>query len=1713
MTVETLNLILTLVFIGIFVFALIGGLVGLIKGIYKTTVKTIIKGVLVLIAVFVASPIASMLSTMDITNILKNFTEVEGSITLQSFIVNLLYEKLNISPINGMSIYETCILLANSIVAFVVFILELIIIQLFVSVISTIVYQCIIRWIIPVETKKEKKARLKAKKEGIISSGLEDEDGNVDGKKHRRKLHLYQWPGFLLGFAQQFVFVCILFMPLSSVCKIATKNKQLVTSVLSMTNSDNTELVDNIDGYLDCAAKSPLLSLVGVGDIDSKLISTATSVKSADGSKMDFLSLVNQVVDIASPTVEKGIISYDKALAKVTINLSALLSYETVDVLITQLIASPTVISLIPALIDVALNYVKGATLPIDQIDLKNINWGSINKDGTKEGELALISDIYKCIYSTAIEPMINKEENKFDFSRFSLKLSQLSQDDKNNLLQAFEDLGKMESVKRNMGILLSSVGSILNNSGFKLLSTNYEDYKEIDWGHDLKIIGGVIIDFFNLIGMDLTPNFKANEMLDKIIEAIKDPNKISTVVKLITGDNGLLSLQLFEKNCISIADLLDSAFNQIPSIQSYIGNVDFNYIFTEVIKTTDELRTEINSILDLAKSLFNDDSKISIDNLSSIDLKDQEVADQLASLLEKSRSSKIFESLFPSILKGLLFNDSINISSFLFGLSPYNFNYDDVDFIPSLSEIIKLLPSLVKMTDAFSDDGKTIDEKVESIDTSILKSLLNKVVNSKFFNSDQLTGETSNYQHNKNIATIINGLFNNDMFKQLNIKTPSNETLLNIDWGTGENDGKEIDRICKIFDDIKDMKLASLLSENDSISLDKLPAGKDISKLISDGMDSQLLSDSIVSLIDKSLNDYFKKIGIPLSLNEMRNFMWKEDSDSLGEIIDLLKKIDLDNFDINTLDVNIINCLLTRLYGTNIVRTSSDSEDPFGYLIFSILKNQKSLAEGYFNYSSFILENVKIDNYEKKWNKDITPIKVSIEGYTSTIDTDGKFTITGDGEIAYLCEFLDITKNKLTQGIVSLNEIIAPLFDRDTHLAFKSSVIRNIFLSICTDYQFNYDANQLPVEYKDFICSIDFEKIRHITDEDEFNNDVKFLGIIDDLLSDTDKTSNKKMITEMMENITQLKVNGVEKVISTDPESKYYNVTYICKLYEILDSIFESNLMQTVKAGHKLSPTQEFFKMIVDKLDAWNTVTLQDNNNIEKEAFDSILQTIDGQAEWTNECSVLKSLIEAIQGTNMDEVSDFDLTKLNGETVGGILNAANRSKALHKLPISIIKSLCNKIGVEQLTYSDGKKIHELPFEKYSSLEGDGSEAIAYWKHDIDLFVQLCFGDEQLLDATGNKIYKGVLEIIRDEDGGNGDLNNLKFDQLTTTFLYYLGSMNLFKDTRSYLAYNLMANYGSNDFKISQLFTTATNAPYGENKAVYRIEELLYNNQKLFDAQGKLDKEKAINDLLMLDDVFDYVLSSAELASKITSGDISQLDIDFEYMNNCCYKLSGNELYRCDFASEMVAGFETTLINNQNFSSYFSLLNIDLYTDDYKYINSIEGRFFNGMVKYITTTPQSYSYQFGSVSQNIPYYTKAQLQDIFDLLGNESPIYSNTPAVLPEPHSADYTDQSQYEEDYRKYLYSVKRYNHYSQYSPLHTYFKTLPLYSSSCNSKMANDLIDLIKLITVKDNSIQSPNNPIKTINDLITDIETTIQTQSYNSLYNTYINIQNIE
>jgi hypothetical protein len=1516
MTPETLNTILILIFVAVILLTLLGGIIGFFKGIYKTALKSIVKTILTVILIFLSPTFAVLLGNINIQGIVHS----DSSITFQTYLANLITDTGFFSPVNAISVYSTAFAISTSLISFGVFFMGMVLIELFSSLLTGIIYNGIFRWFLPVETKKQRRLKKKNKNLSLLKNGLVDEDGKVLDKP-KKSWPLLRIPGALLGAIQEFVFVVILLSPLTVLASTAINNQKGIDNVLSSMDVDQ-ENITLFDSYLKSVDDSLIYKMISNSRFDSLIIDRATQV-TVQGNGVSFSKLVDSTFELANPLLENGTISYDKASKSLTINYATLMSFTTVDSILDTIVANPMLLALVPPLIDSAITTASGNFFALNQLDFTKVDVSS---------DISLLKDIYSLVYDSGVKPLIDGTD--INVNNYVIKVSQFSDEDISDYVGAVRKFGQMDSVKNNLAVIFSSLGIVLNSKGLDIFPTEVSAYSSIDWSEDLSTLVNIVLRLFRLLNMDIKANMDVAAFKENLMSCLQDKSKREEIHKYICSSDdfkGLLDTSLF--SVLSVPNILKSTFSSIPSIFEYTQAIDYEKILGSYDRN--DYKKEFDIIFSMMDLIFAEDSKIDLTHIIQTDLSDEETVQQLVRLLNIAKESSIFSSMYSPLMKSLLFNNDFMFDNYLFGLTPYNFNYDSENFIEDFTNLLSLMPSIQKMIRNITDSSLTREQKIESLDVDTIERLLLIVTSSDFFNSDQMTGASSQKQKNVNIHTLLTNLFNSDMFSKLQLDVPDVQSMSSIRWETTSQGRGEVSILCQILEDLK--KNPKLFSSSSS-GLKDVEDTDALADMVKTGLDSKLFSDSILKIIDQSLNQYLEKIGFHLTLSEMRNELWKEDCDEIADILFLLKGMDEDDFDLLTIPVDRLNALLTALYQTNMIQSNTTYSDPFGYVIYTFC--QKQGFSSLFNISNLDLSLFELTD-TTQWSAVKTKVEFTNEdslGTTKSID------LTSEGEIWNLCSLVKLLQ-AYGKDIFSRKDVPLEFFD-DLSQNVNSVVIRRLLSRILGNMVSSMDV---PDVLKEFVSSIDFSLMESMS-ETEAKKELLILKHLYQFTKKNDKGGTYFSI--LIEDFYQLSSN--ESILNVQDDTKSMEDD----LYQIIDELTSSKLMTSTKVGYTLSPIQNFLSTMIKKMNLTDGVTLMENESLKDASLKSILLQID-QNNLLEEMNSLKSIIHQLQGLSSNLEIGKTLTK---DKASLLLEEMNSSILFHRYPISLIKQSFERLDLVSYVKDPHtlKVLHPL---EYLVHLGTSAEDISYWKNDIECLLNVAY------DTNGiSSLFTSDLS-----------LSSLKFDSssLSLHFIYYLGKMNLLSKSRSYLVYNLINHSVDDNHSLADVMTKAKNAPYGENESVYRLEELYFQNPKLLDSNGQLDETKALHDLDMLQNVLSLVVTKMDqLSNDLDPG------IDFAKLMSDTLEIDSNGIfYRSDLCSELVAGGLSLLDDNPNYISYLTLLKsdpaLDFYSDDYFLVNPVEGDGLNAIVKLINR------------NSTATYFSYEELLSLAELLGRE----------------------------------------------------------------------------------------------------------------------------
>ncbi len=1532
-------LLLVVVFLG----ALFGALAGFRKGFYKTTAKTILKVILVIVAVCLAVPVSNLISNIEIgalNTLWSNRNGGSGELnppTLQNFVSAYLRNRTGLSPRNGMSVYQRAWNLASSLIAIFVFFIERIVIQIVISLLTAIVYNGIFRWIIPAESKSEWKERRKKKKMSSLTSGMTNEDGSVSAKKTRKKWHLLRFPATVLGAVQEFIFVCLLISPLTGLCRRAINNKEVVNQLLS----DDEDAKTKANDVMDAVSESALYKRNGINEWDLALLNKASEFESAGGVKVSFSGLVDSVLDVAKPVLDKNAISYN-ATAGFVINYSALLSTGTVTSLLTTLAQNKQIMALVPSLIEAATSSLTGTNFPVQELDRKDIQW---------DKDINALSGIYQSRYDYIIKPIITTD-NKIDTSKLSLDPTKRDDETIESLANDIGTLGSRDIVKKNRPVILAYAGRYRSGQGINILPTNADEYKDVNWDSEFKILFKNVLSLARTLNLKFDNSTNYNALPDIIREGLGDESKFSKIQECLLGSAGNLGIR--DRNIfklVSVPDRMRSLVSLIPGISKYAKQIDFNSVLGDA-----NIKSEISSRFDIRKPLFAKDSPIDLSHIDKIDLSDDSTVETLSLVFKKASNSSVFSQLLPIVSKAFFFNSDFDFKSYRFSLTPYCFNYDDNDFLNHREEVLLVRPKRRKMVKSRNDNTLTESQKIQAIDTETIHKLLSIVVSSDFFNSNKETGITSEEQKNANLYYFLKGLFSSDRFQNFRFTLPSLNERSEIQWEDNNGDG-EITRLCKILDYAKENS-DFIFSEDRKLS--KIKNFDAVASLIETGRESDLVRPCALEIIDQSLNTYLKNLGINISFNDRRNNVWNDDAKRIAEILDLLKEVDLNSFDFASLDTERLNAMLTLLSERNLIKISNQEKDPFGYALYKRLISQDARKKRGLDSTRDI--NLFTATDSDPW-----------VGTKANVEIDGKdFQIDTTGRISAICSLMkaiqEVGINNLSSG-----KIPAGFFQNENLVkAFDSSFIRKIFVSFLKTSRSQINLKDRNIQSMDFI---EFD-ILESRSKDEFRKTLNFIDFLYQFSNG--KIDGKSKIAVRRSNPFQWKTTKAYPEI-TDASDPHYGETFQDVFDYRIDQRTSLDLFTYRKEGHLFAPISYLLKNLISQRNRTDLRTRHQGD----EALNGLFASVTKE-QWLDEGTHRKTIVDKRQGRTKDTISIKDRTYA---VASSLLGERNKSRIFHRVPITRMEESRKQVGIDALLADPdtGKIVHPLNFNVHLGLK---KEDIEFWANEIENALQMVLGENSI---------RNLLK------GEGMSLNNASLDKINLSFLYYLGKRQIFKDSRSYLFYNLVNRLTSDSIKDTgksvSLFALSSNTPYGESQKAYRIEELFFSNPKLL-VNGELDKEKSFADLARVKAVLSGIFSELPKIIDSNAENFKNIEFDFETMAYNCFKLEkdGSTIYRSDFASEVFAGTRNAFFQNPNVVNVLgnNQTGYDFYANDHFLVNPKEGRALNGLISFVKATPSQKTITIPSAGeQHIPYYSKETLKTIYPLFGDSNPQVNN----------------------------------------------------------------------------------------------------------------------
>ena len=1523
MSMSVASWIALLVFVVIILSSFLALAIGFYRGLFKTSIKTVVKLLFVILWLFITPVIAKNLVNIDLTKLnIPSFKVNEKEIVvtnLSETVSNIITALDFISPINGLSIYSFIVTVSELILCYGIFFVMMLISNLIVDLISLTIYNGVFRWFYQIESFRENLDRLnheKGYKENSkalsrLAKGLLNSDGTIYDKKEKHPL--LKIGGAVLGLITQFVFVLVVCSPITAIFRIADNNKESVFLFAKNLVPSRSDIIDEADDFIETISNSPLsklYTLPGGVHLDSLIMNQVASEK-IYGYKLNLESLISSITDVAKPIMTSDSITYQEGLSYVTYNFSTLLSVSTVDAVISSMLLpqNSSFYALIPPLIDVGLAMMSAnTTVSLDTLNFNNIDWSN---------DLKALKSIYELVYTEAIDSII---ENK-DISphNFYMSTSKYSDSKISTISEAARVVGSTDLIKNNAGNIINSLRTVLSAYGYDLFPDDVSQYNEIDWSNEFYILAKSFFRLLRLIDIDIQANMNFTQVQENLIDAFRDATKREELKDILIGNNGLLDLKLFSmlKKGDTILALLDTFLtDNINGIRNYIKNERFRESVKALnYKDVSNIKLEVSYMFSIINILADENSPAHWDSEFSFitrDDFDNDTAQEIYNLLQIARNSTIFSSLYPIVLESYLTNNFSDgdVADFLFGLSPYDFNYKDEEFVDDISNIILLMPDITNLYQKLN--GKySKKEKIDALNVESIRSFLNILANSEFFNPSNTYIKGNDELKNINMEITLNTLFSSDIFKSLELELPTREKIASANWGRGlirnvtlpsgktiELPQDEIANICMMIKGIKEnVDYFSLdLKDLHLADLDLIEDFEQIFDISSAIINSDLFRESGVNAVVSKIERYFDKNNIIFSFNDLRNYAYEEknkyklldDLYSLKILSPLFNKLNYSNLAYNpipylrTLDADEFNVFFTTIAKTNYYKESST--DPLANFIYLSLRK-------FDVYNKYNLVDYSADIFSPRQYERSSWINIE-QTKTFIIDeVEYEFNYTSSGSIRNLCSIFDAIKSTF---------YISKLRDKDfTTLDFREyfnnelELERNQGTSIYSDmfirklvYIYSSSISNIissnisviPKELFDFYIYLDPDYIYGTKALSAIEYGQSLYDLDEMLLIMTTKINDEYVFNRLA------KLDRVFTINELGDE-------FVSRLDTAIDSISKRTLFTTKKENSSFSPMGYYFynlfKYNLDIIHYFTYGNTSSQNQSLLSMKEKILNVDNGslyneENTWLKELSYYKTIISIGNNISFDPYS-YDIESHTGADLKEIYDSLNNSCLLHTYLVHRIEKYTSLFDLSNILVSNNSNI-SIPKLRFDNHLTNSRDDVEYYSHDYNIIFNLIDNNIPRNDIYGQLVSKQIIT-----------------NTLNTSIIYLFSSLNIFEENYHYVVATIIRNSGFDSY-----FISPKKKYYNQDDLAIRVRELLSDQKDVLSTDIYLKEHSMLTSTLEKITLLttNTINSTNDLRNATWNGFFSEFFL---------HTFDGE--YRSNLSSELAAGIVTYLFN------------------------------------------------------------------------------------------------------------------------------------------------------------------------------------------------------
>lgn len=1078
-----ISLILNVAFWCIIGMIAIFALVGAIKGFWKSVVGAVVQLILLVVVMFVTPGVATLIGNIDVSGFTSSSSATIGNVEIQitsirEMICQWLTASGYVSPVNGQSIYEAAMGLTNIVLSLAVFVVLAIFVFFFGWLISTLIYHTIFKWFIP------KKIRMK---------------------------HKMRWLGALSGAVMGFFSVFLLMTPFSYLGNTVKQNEDAIKASKGTSDDNMDQILDYAMLYGESAFGSDWMY-----SMSSFVVNQATSSDYLGG-KANFSDITSLLAGL-SKGFSKGLTSNKNSPLDFTVIVG---DRAAVDGILETLIGNNIIVKVMPSLLKAAVTYVKTPeSIDLTKLDFEGVDFST---------EFTTIQGIYDNLYDAGFITSMLSGNYSVDSSK------------QDYYIDALEKLASDPLVVKNLSVLMSeSASNIKNLTGYEILKLDQEVYKQttdngktgIDWKKEIVTLGNAVFKLSDALGISLNEDGFKN-LNTKLLDAFKDENKFNKVREILVGvttasgekQDGLLDTFLLDENIFNITEGINCLFSYYPVLKTYMDKDMVVENFSSA--THQQIKNELTTIVDMCPDVmdlydigYNADTKV-----FTFDISNAETLNITKGLLTQFNKLTLLKDLipdvvyksFPSIIKNAFGSNE------LFGLNAYSFNFNDVstiiDDVKMFLDIVPTINNIIKAT----KDQTTLTGFVSAINTDDLSKVLTTFIDSKMLNPDRI--ENGKIVKNTNINTLIS-----NMLKQFNLGSfgfEISDDLSNVNWKS------EVNNIIKIFNDIK--RNIDAFGDDGSFDLNKLN-GNDISGLLNDFMNSDLLGGSINGILNKQIKPILDGLSIEVEFNKSKKEWQKKDSnnyspiDYVGQLFDLVKPImNKNNIDYTQLSPIYLNCLMTTLIDTGLL--GDNYEETLASFLGGVLNDSFKASDKLGYDAKIICMSPGIDGKIFKWSNTAEQ-KTGFSLYSdSSMEGNVEFTTgffyTNDGEIYDLFNaFSSISSysNELASNTYS-KEMISVVLKSSHNSVILSRMIPVIIKNAMKGISSESTGEYINLDLLNFDAFIDLPS--KPTDAALVDSSVTYFEDEVDRIASLYEYCDKGVLNDLIDNVQDLKSNS----------------------------------------------------------------------------------------------------------------------------------------------------------------------------------------------------------------------------------------------------------------------------------------------------------------------------------------------------------------------------------------------------------------------------------------------------------------------------------------------------------------------------------------------------------------------------------------------------------